>query len=177
MNCCPPQIGRSDVDPTFDFEDEIRERVGRIDKWDRFYIGMAQYVATASKDPSTKVGAVIVRPNNTIASVGYNGFPRGMSDASELYEDRETKYSRIVHAEMNAILNAHGPVDGCTLYTSALPPCDRCAVFVVQAGIQRVVFENPNAELMARWADSLQRTAAIFTEAGIPMTPCDGPKG
>lgn len=169
-------VGRADIDPKTAFEMEIYARSEKISKWDKFYIGMAQYVASASKDPSTKVGAVIVRPNNTIASVGYNGFPRGMSDDPGLYEDREVKYSRIVHAEMNAILNAHGPVDGCTLYTSALPPCDRCAVFVVQAGIKRVVFEEPVGELAARWADSLHRTAMIFTEAGIPMTASTGPK-
>lgn len=142
----------------------------RRDKWDAYYLGMAQYVATASKDPSTQVGAVIVRPNNTLASIGYNGFPRGMNDDPAIYADRPTKYSRIVHAEMNAILNAHGPVDGCTLYTSKLPPCDRCAVFVVQAGIARVVYEKPDADILERWADSLAATAAIFAEAGIPMT-------
>jgi dCMP deaminase len=140
-------------------------------KWDRFYIGMAVYVASASKDPSTQVGAVIIRPNNTVASVGYNGFPRGMNDDPAIYADRTLKYSRIVHAEMNAILNAQGPVDGCTLYTSSLPPCDRCAVFVVQAGIKRVVFEEPSTDLLERWGDSLAATAAIFEEAGIEMIP------
>lgn len=145
-----------------------RREKARLAKWDAFYIGMAQYMATASKDPSTKVGAVIVRPNNTIASVGYNGFPRGMKDDPELYADRPTKYSRIVHAEMNAILNAQGSVEGCTLYTSALPPCDRCAVFVVQAGISRVVYEEPSAALADRWGDSLAKSLAIFAEAGIP---------
>lgn len=142
----------------------------RQQKWDNFYIGMAKYMATASKDPSTKVGAVIVRPNNTIASVGYNGFPRGMSDDPSLYNDRPTKYSRVVHAEMNAILNAQGSVDGCTLYTSALPPCDRCAVFVVQAGISRVVYETiADPALAERWAESLAKTTDIFIEAGIPL--------
>lgn len=146
----------------------VRDEI-RTTKWDDFYLGMAAYVATASKDPSTQVGAVIVRPNNTLASVGYNGFPRGMNDDPELYANREVKYSRIVHAEMNAILNANGSVDGCTLYTSALPPCDRCAVFVVQAGITRVVYEQPSDGVLERWADSIAKTADIFREAGIAM--------
>lgn len=95
-----------------------------------------------------------------------------MSDDAALYEDRPTKYSRIIHAEMNAILNAHGPVEGFTLYTSALPPCDRCAVFVVQAGISRVVYEDmTDPELAERWRDSLDKTHAIFAEAGIPCLP------
>lgn len=151
------------------------EAINRQVKWDDFYIGMAQYTATASKDPSSKVGAVIVRPNNTIASVGYNGFPRGMSDAPELYADRPTKYSRVVHAEMNAILNAHGPVDGCTLYCTFLP-CDRCAVFVVQAGIKRVVSPSPTADQMERWGASLEASKAIFEEAGVVVTTVDYPK-
>lgn len=146
----------------------ILQEAERRAKWDRFYLGMAEYVATASKDPSTKVGSVIVRPNNTISSVGYNGFPRGMSDDASLYADRETKYSRVVHAEMNAILNAHGPVEGFTLYNT-FPPCDRCAVFVVQAGIRRVVTLTVPGEAADRWADSLAKTAAIFAEAGVEM--------
>lgn len=152
------------------------ERNRREQKWDRFFLGMADYVSRASKDPSTKVGAVIARDDMTVASVGYNGFPRGMDDHDHLYADREVKYSRVVHAEMNAILNAHGSVKGCTLYTSALPPCDRCAVFVVQAGIIRVVYENPAAEIAERWAASLSKTRAIFREARIPMVGLDLPK-
>lgn len=141
-------------------------------EWDEFFIGMAKYIATRSKDPSTQVGAVIVHTDGkTIASMGYNGFPRGMSDDPALYADRTIKYSRIVHAEMNAILNARGSVDGGILYTSSLPPCDRCAVFVVQAGIKRVVFEEPSADLLERWGPSLEATTAIFNEAGIEMVP------
>lgn len=167
--CDDNLIGRADVDPTYAFHLELHERLTRIDKWDRFYLGLADYVATASKDPSTQVGAVIVRPNNTIASVGYNGFPRGMSDDPALYADRPTKYSRIVHAEMNAILNAQGPVDDCTLYCT-FTPCDRCAVFVVQAGITRVVSPAPTPEQLERWGTSLANTHSIFAEAGIAMT-------
>jgi dCMP deaminase len=143
------------------------ERARRA-KWDRYYLGMAIYVATASKDPSTKCGAVIVRPNNTIASVGYNGFPRGMPDDPELYADRPTKYSRIIHAEMNAILNAQCSVDGCTLYVT-LTPCDRCAVFIAQAGITRVVCQKPTADLLERWSESFNKTEEIFALAGIQI--------
>lgn len=167
--CDENLIGLADVDPEYAFHIDLHERLERIDKWDRFYLGLADYIATASKDPSTKVGAVLVRPNNTIASVGYNGFPRGMSDDHELYADRPTKYSRIVHAEMNAILNAQGPVEGCTLYCTFLP-CDRCAVFVVQAGITRVVAPAPTPDQIERWGTSLDNTRAIFLEAGIALT-------
>lgn len=140
--------------------------------WDRWYLRLAHQVSTASLDPSTKVGAVLVRQNKTLASVGYNGFPRGMSDDPELYADRPTKYSRIVHAEMNAILNAQGPVDGCTLYTTFMS-CDRCAVFVVQAGISRVVAPIPTEADLERWGTSFEAAHAIFTEAGIVVDLVD----
>lgn len=139
------------------------------EKWDRRFIDLMKVAEGWSKDPSTKVGAVIVRPDLTVASIGYNGFPRGMSDDAELYADRPTKYSRIVHGEMNAILNAHGSVDGCTLYVP-FPPCDRCAVHVVQAGIKRVVYIEPTDDIKSRWADAFVQTAAIFADAGIEVT-------
>lgn len=147
-------------------------------EWDITFLEMADLLARRrSKDPSTKVGAVIVSPNGkTIVSFGYNGFARGMNDDPALYADRETKYSRIIHAEMNAVLNAGKSVDGCTLYTSKLPPCDRCAVFMIQAGIRRVVYENPAPEIAARWADSLAKTEAMFAEVGIPMIGLTLPK-
>lgn len=138
-------------------------------KWDRRFIDLMKVAEGWSKDPSTKVGAVIVRPDLTVASIGYNGFPRGMSDDAELYADRPTKYSRIVHGEMNAILNAHGTVEGCTLYVP-FPPCDRCAVHVVQAGIARVVYEEPTADIKSRWGEAFVQTAAIFADAGIEVT-------
>jgi dCMP deaminase len=139
------------------------------EKWDRRFIDLMKVAESWSKDPSTKVGAVIVRPDLTVASIGYNGFPRGMSDDDTLYAERKIKYSRIVHGEMNAILNAHGPVAGFTLYVP-FPPCDRCAVHVVQAGITRVVYEEPTDDIKSRWADAFVQTAAIFEDAGMEVT-------
>ena len=158
-------MGLSTVDDSF----EILAGSGRRDaqrKWDRRFLEMADLVATWSKDPSTKVGAVIVRPDRTVASVGFNGFPRGMRDHDHLYADREIKYSRIVHAEMNAILAAPGRVEGCTLYLPMLP-CDRCAVHVIQAGITRVVTWEPTADLLSRWGDALEKCRWMFREACV----------
>lgn len=148
------------------------KKAARRAKWDPHWLGMAQYMARVSKDPSTKVGAVIVRPDMTLAAVGFNGFARGMCDHDHLYEDRDVKYSRVIHAEMNAILNAHGPVDGCTLYTT-FAPCDRCAVFVIQAGIRRVVSPIAPPELQERWGESLAKTAAFFEEGNIEFNLLD----
>ena len=85
-------------------------------KWDRRYMEMAELVASWSKDPSTRVGAVIVSPDNHVVSVGFNGFPRGIEDNDRLNQ-RGTKYMNIVHAEMNALIHADRSVDGCILYT------------------------------------------------------------
>lgn len=148
-----------------------RLRRERIEKWDHRFLGMVDLVGSWSKDPSTKVGAVITRPDNTVASIGYNGFPRGMSDAANLYAEREVKYSRIVHAEMNAILNSHGGITsnlGSTLYVPMLC-CDRCAVHVIQSGIKRVVCREPSADMSSRWGEAFEKTRAMFREAKVEV--------
>lgn len=132
--------------------------------WNKRFLDMAELVASWSKDPSTKCGAVIVRPNKTVASVGFNGFPRGMNDDFDLYEDRERKYSRIVHAEINAILFAKESLDFCTLYTYPLGTCDRCAAQVIQSGISEVVAPVNTIE---RWEEQLGKAKDMYTEAGV----------
>ena len=150
----------------------IRKEQSRA-KWDPHWLGMAHYHSRVSKDPSTKVGAVIIRPDGTPAGLGFNGFARGMCDHDHLYEDREVKYSRIIHGEMNAILNSYGPVHDCTLYTTPFAPCDRCAVMVIQAGIRRVVAPSLPEHLVDRWGESLAKTAAFFKEAGVEFNLLD----
>lgn len=102
---------------------------------------MASLVASWSKDPGTKVGAVIVRPDLTVASLGYNGFPRGVVDFPKYLNNKEEKYARTVHAELNAILNSKEPLSGYTLYwyPGVLGTCSQCAAAIIQSGIKRVV--------------------------------------
>lgn len=134
--------------------------------WDGWMLDMARFVATRSRDPSTKVGAVIARPDHTIAAIGYNGLPRGVADDERLL-DRTWKYAATVHAEVNAILNAREPVRGCTLYVAPLHPCANCASVIIQAGIARVVAAQPAEP--ERWAESFRIAAAILAEAGIEV--------
>ena len=136
--------------------------------WDRWFLGLADYVGTASKDPSTKVGAVIVRPNRTIASVGYNGFPRGVGDWPARLQDRGEKYPRTVHAELNAILNAEGPVRGCILYVNPLFPCAQCAAAIIQAGITEVVYPKEES-LLERWKFEQEVALSMFSEAKVVL--------
>lgn len=135
------------------------------DDWNIRFLDLASHVGGWSKDPSTKVGAVIVRPDRTIASVGYNGFPRHVKD---VYEDRDHKLLRTVHAEMNAILSAREPLLGYSLFVSPLYPCSNCAAHIIQAGIKYVVARmgSPREE----WAKSFQAAADMFRQAGISTT-------
>lgn len=145
-------------------------------KWDRRFLQLAELVASWSKDPSTQVGAVIVASDKRIVSVGFNGFPRGMSDNEGLYANRGVKYPRMVHAEINAILHAREslrPTTGAygtesmTLYTWPVLPCDRCAPVVIQSGIGRVVSPTCPAQMLDRWGESLELSRQMFREARV----------
>lgn len=139
-------------------------------KWDLRYLEMAKLVSSWSKDPSTKTGAVIVRPDNSVASVGYNGFPRGIEDTPERYDNRELKYSLIVHCEMNAVLSAHTNVQGNTLYTWPFLSCDRCSVHMIQSGITRVVAPSCPPDKIERWGSILEESKNRFIEAGVVVS-------
>lgn len=137
------------------------------DKWDIRFLDMARLVSTWSKDPSTQTGAVIVRPDRSIVSVGFNGFPRVMQDSNDRYSNREEKYSRIIHCEVNALLNANQPITACTLYTVPFLSCDRCAVQMIQAGIIQVVAPILPDSLKERWGAQLTKSKQYFVECGV----------
>jgi dCMP deaminase len=134
-------------------------------KWDYRFLDLAEFVSSWSKDPSTKVGAVITDEKNRIVSIGYNGFPTNIGDDDRL-NDRETKYKIIVHGEMNAILFANRSLEFCTLYTYPFMPCSRCASMIVQAGIQRVVSYN---NMPDRWKQEFDLSKYLFKEAGTEL--------
>lgn len=131
---------------------------------DKFWLEQAQHYATQSKDPSTKVGCVIVRQNRTLASAGVNGFPRGIADLPHRLNDRELKNSLVIHAELNALHSALEDLTGATLY-STFAPCAACALHIIQRGVARVVF--PQHHDNDRWAESQRRSTALFVEAGV----------
>lgn len=146
-------------------------------KWDRRYLRLAKHWAEEnSKDPSTKVGAVIVNRFNRVVGLGYNGFPEGVRDTPERLNDRPTKYKFVVHAEANAILNAVADVRGCTIYIWPLFTCHECAKLIIQSGIRRVVC--PDQET-TRWGDSFADATAMYQEAGVVFNFMDWrePKG
>lgn len=136
----------------------------RQQKWDSRFLNMASLVASWSKDPSIKVGAVIVDPRRRVMGHGYNGFAHGCHDHAMYYADRNIKYKRVIHAEVNAILNANAPITGCTLY-STFHPCCQCAAIIVQAGITEVVY-IPNDRDEA-YKESFEAAQLMFAEAGV----------
>jgi dCMP deaminase len=141
-----------------------------VDKWDKRFLGLAQHVSTWSRDPSTQCGAVIIRPDKSIASEGFNGFPRKMADEPEWYENREEKYSRIIHAEMNAVgFCKDDNLTGYTLYTYPMMPCNRCFVHMVQWGITRFVYPKANEDAMSRWGESFEKVLKYADECKVEM--------
>lgn len=139
-------------------------------KWDRRFLLLAQMAASWSKDPSTKVGAVIVDQQRRVVGIGYNGFPRGVPDSSAFLSDRDEKYPMIVHAELNAILNSWDMnlVKGTTLYVWPLFPCCDCAKAIIQSGIRHIVYPK-NEEAVQRWGDSWLHAIRLLDFAGVIM--------
>lgn len=140
-----------------------------LNNWDIRFLELAELVASWSKDPSTKVGAVIVDENNRVVSLGFNGFPRGISDCPTLYSERSSKYERVLHAEQNALaFSPRRDLQGCTLYTWPLPPCNRCALEIIQAGISRVVTQESPIGYV-RWSESFTLMVDLLGEAGVEL--------
>ena len=138
--------------------------------WDEYFMGVAMLAARRSKDPSTQVGACIVSQDNIIISTGYNGMPKGCSDDEFPWErsgsETETKYPYVVHAELNAILNANGrDLRGSKLYV-ALFPCNECAKAIIQSGVREVVY------LSDKYKDTMGNLASkkMLDAAGVKYT-------
>ena len=138
--------------------------------WDEYFMGVSLLAAQRSKDPNTQVGACIIDDQNRILSTGYNGFPHGCSDDDFPWNRDsalgETKYQFVVHAELNAILNARGKnLAGAKLYVS-LFPCHECAKAIIQAGISEVVY------LSDKYSGTVSDIASkrMLNAAGVKLT-------
>ena len=141
-----------------------------MDKWDLRFLDLAKHIASWSRDPSTQTGAVIVRPDKSVCSVGFNGFPQRMPDNPEFYANRDEKYSRIVHCEMNAVLFSRDQsLHGYTLYTYPFMSCDRCFVHMVQKGITRFVAPQATEEQLTRWGPAFEKVRQYAREMGVEL--------
>ncbi len=146
--------------------------------WDQYFMSGAYLAAMKSKDRSTKVGAVIVGPDNEQRSTGYNSPVRGIDDDREDIHERPKKYAFFEHAERNAIYNAARmglSLKGCRIYVPWCP-CTDCARGIIQSGITEVIThaENPKNKVATRWEESIQYAKEMFSECGITMRMWSG---
>ena len=137
-------------------------------KWDIRFLKLATHISEWSKDPSTKVGCVVVGPDREIRSTGFNGFPRGIQDSDDRLTNRDLKYPLICHAEENAIMHAARiglALKGCTAYVT-WPPCTRCARSLIQAGVSEIVIPS-GLEIPDRWRDDFEMSMGLLREAEV----------
>lgn len=138
-----------------------------LNKWHYRYLELAEQVATWSKDPSTKVGSVIIDQKGRPVSFGFNGFPRGMIDSGERLEDRTFKLSHVIHAESNAILSANRSLDDCTIYVTH-PPCAHCLGQIRQSFISNVVCYDVDEKFKKNW--NTEHVVKMAQELNINLT-------
>ena len=140
-------------------------------KWDYRFMDVAEMVASWSKDPSTKVGAVAVRDRQILAT-GYNGFPRGIDDSEERLYNRPYKYDMTVHAELNCVMNAQYngvSLRSADLYVFGLPVCSNCAKALVQVGLNSIFIRaRKKSHTGTDWEEDFKTTKRILEEVDIP---------
>ena len=142
-------------------------------KWHQRFTLLARQVASWSKDPSTQVGCVLANKKKVL-SVGYNGFPKNISDDLNRLIDREKNYEITVHAEVNAVTTAalHGvSTEGASAYIT-FSPCSRCAAVLINAGITAVYVDGAS-EVPTRWLENFILAGKILAEAGVEYHTID----
>ncbi|MEI6896114.1 MAG: cytidine/deoxycytidylate deaminase family protein [Psychromonas sp.] len=137
-----------------------------ISKWAERFIQMAELVASWSKDPSTQVGAVITE-HNRIVSLGFNGYPTGISDSAST-DSRELKLLKTLHAEENAILYAKRDLTGCEIWVTHFP-CPNCAAKIIQTGIRAVHCPEQSEDFLSRWGEKIALSETMFNQAGVTV--------
>jgi dCMP deaminase len=136
-----------------------------LDEW---ALDGAEWMSRRSKDPSHKVGAIVLRPDGTLAGGGYNGFPKHVCDDPALYADKATKRRRIQHAERNAVTFSRENMEGYTIYVVPLHPCSQCAGAIINSGIRRVVARITKGAAQS-WQEDFAEAAELFDEAGVEV--------
>jgi dCMP deaminase len=146
----------------------------RLLKWDKLYTELAAHVASWSKDPSAKVGCVIVNPKyGRAVTFSFNGFPADVTDNPELLQHKNDKLDRILHAEQNALLYAGREAKGCHAYVVGKPVCNTCAIMLIQAGIRRVVAAPPLPEGGGKWDERGRLALKLFKQTGVEFRPIE----
>ncbi|MDZ5761439.1 deoxycytidylate deaminase [Lyticum sinuosum] len=156
------------------------ELITRPMSWDEYFITIAYVVGMKSKDPSTKIGAVIVSVNHEIISTGYNGLPRGIVDYAKYYKNKEYKYIAGNHAEENAIINAARSgvsTNNCMIYVPWFP-CAGCTRMIIQSGIKKVIyhkhFPGNKENCPSHWQESMSISKTMLDESRVKVKSFNG---
>lgn len=128
-----------------------------VPPWDDYFMALAFFVASRSKDPDTQHGAILVHENSHMpVGWGYNGPPKSVID-TELDWSRPHKYPFIIHAEMNAIDNNFNKADfdETILYVTG-PPCSKCMIQLAKKKIKKVIYGPQSSNMVDEkdWRDS-----------------------
>lgn len=139
--------------------------------WNERFINLATLIGSWSKDPSRKIGAVIVDKDNRIVSTGFNGFAKGIPDTEENLMNKDIKRLLMLHAEENAILYAKQDLTDCSLYIAGLPPCTHCALMIIQSGIKTVYFKNlrDDKSVSSFWKDNIKTSIDLLKQGGVNL--------
>ena len=105
--------------------------------WNEYALELATVAAKKSKDPWRQVGACLLRHDNTVAGIGFNGYPAGMR---EDWQDRDNRRLLVVHAEQNAL--RYVKPEECAMIAVTLLPCNDCLKAIASHGIKRVVYRD-----------------------------------
>ena len=141
--------------------------------WDEYFIKIAETVATKSKDPSSKMGCVIVDPDKRVVSLGYNGMIQGADESKMTLMERPMKYYFAIHSEMNALIFAHQNLNNCTIY-NIVATCENCLKYCLQAGIKRFVYKNLRVHSHA--ADPKKSMTNVETDEAVIRLLCSMPE-
>jgi dCMP deaminase len=139
-----------------------------FEDWDQYFMSLCAMISYKSKDESTKIGAVIVGPDNEIRSTGYNSFVRNLFDNIPERQKRPVKYFYFEHAERNAIYNAARigvSLKGCRMYTNGMP-CADCTRAIIQVGIDEIIYYN-NWPEFDKWEESAKHSNLMFYETSV----------
>jgi len=140
-------------------------------KWHIRFLELAEHLSSWSKDPSTKIAALIVDEDHNVRAIGYNGFPRKVEDTVERLADRTKKYPMTVHAELNAIATSAKlgiRTEECQMVCTC-HPCSNCAGAIINAGIKKIIIRPTTKDMDSRWKADFDMASVMFKEAGVEV--------
>lgn len=151
----------------------MQSKSERAIQWLKYFMTLAKNISEMSKDPSHKVGAVIVDKNKRIVSTGFNGFAKNIIDSDDRLNNKDIKRKLTLHAEENAVTFAKRDLEGCDIYVYGYPPCTHCTSLLIQSGIKCIYYCNPSHRISEHWQADFVLAEQIATEVDVPYLELD----